>query len=154
MSITVLDPTNEPIKTAFEMARRPESLKGLVLGLIDNGKKNSDYLVRKIANRLEELHGLKGGMKVKKPSPSHAVPEECRKGTGGEVGPGAGRYRRLRFLQLGQCARRNRHGKTGSSHGSHLHGTVHLFGKGHGSGPWSSRLPICRYPSSHQRHLL
>ena len=77
MGITVLDPTNEPIKTAFEMAPRPENLKGLTLGLIDNGKKNSDYLVKKIANRLEELYGLKGGIKVKKPSPSHAVPEDA-----------------------------------------------------------------------------
>ena len=75
MSITVLDPTNEPIKTAFEMAPRPESLKGLTLGLIDNGKKNSDYLVKKIADRLRDLYGLKEGIHVKKPSPSHAVPE-------------------------------------------------------------------------------
>jgi hypothetical protein len=77
MSITVLDPTNEPIKTAFEMAPRPESMKGFTLGLIDNGKKNSDYLVKKIGDRLRELHGLEGVVHVKKPSPSHAVPEDA-----------------------------------------------------------------------------
>mgnify|MGYP006971707778 CR=1 FL=1 len=79
MTITVLDPTNKPIETAFEMAPRPESLKGLTLGLIDNGKKNSDYLVKKIGDRLRELHGLEGGIHVRKPSPSHAIPEDAAK---------------------------------------------------------------------------
>ena len=77
MTITVLDPTNEPIKASFEMAPRPDTLKGLTLGLIDNGKKNSDYLVKKMGDRLKELYGLEGEIHVRKPSPSHAIPEDA-----------------------------------------------------------------------------
>jgi len=79
MTITVLDPTNEPIKTSFKMARRPESFTGLTLGLIDNGKKNSDYLVKKIGGRLRELYDLGGDILVRKPSPSHAIDEDAAK---------------------------------------------------------------------------
>ncbi len=77
MTITVLDPTNEPVKTSFQMARRPDSLKGLTLGLIDNSKKNSDYLVKKIGDRLRDLHQLGKDIMVRKPSPSHAIPEDA-----------------------------------------------------------------------------
>jgi len=77
MPITVLDPTNEPIKAAFDMASRPESLKNLTLGLIDNGKKNSDYLVTKIAAMLKARYGVKTGGHVRKPSPSHGIPEDA-----------------------------------------------------------------------------
>jgi hypothetical protein len=74
MTYIVLDPTNEPVKTTFRKARRPETLEGLRLGLIDNGKKNSDYLVKKISDRLRALHGLSGDILVRKPPPSHAIP--------------------------------------------------------------------------------
>jgi len=77
MTITVLDPTNEPVKTTFELAPRPATLKGLTLGLIDNSKRNSDYLVKKIGQRLKEMHGLGGEVHVKKPSPSHGISEEA-----------------------------------------------------------------------------
>ena len=76
MPITVLDPTNEPIKAAFDMAPRPEGLTGLTLGLIDNGKKNSDYLMKKIAAMLNARYGVKTGRHVRKPSPSHGVVED------------------------------------------------------------------------------
>ncbi len=76
MPITVLDPTNEPIKAAFDMAPRPEGLKNLTLGFIDNGKKNSDYLVKKIGTLLKERHGVKTGRHVRKPSPSHGIAED------------------------------------------------------------------------------
>jgi len=77
MSITVLDPTNAPVKTAFDTAPRPASLKGLTLGLIDNGKRNSDYLLKGIGRRLKDLHGFEGEILLKKPSPSHGVSEDA-----------------------------------------------------------------------------
>ena len=76
MTYTVLDPTNEPIRMTFRPAPRPETLKGLTLGLIDNGKKNSDYLVKKIGTRLRALYGLGGEIHVRKPSPSHAISDD------------------------------------------------------------------------------
>ena len=85
MTYTVLDPTNEPIRTTFKPAPRPETLKGLTLGLIDNGKKNSDYLVKKIGHRLRELYGLSGDIHVRKPSPSHAIPQDMAEALAGKV---------------------------------------------------------------------
>ena len=85
MTYTVLDPTNEPIRTTFKPAPRPETLKGLTLGLIDNGKKNSDYLVKKIGHRLRALYGLSGDIHVRKPSPSHAIPEDMAEELAGKV---------------------------------------------------------------------
>jgi hypothetical protein len=85
MTYIVLDPTNEPVKTTFRKARRPETLKGLRLGLIDNGKKNSDYLVKKISDRLRALHGVRGDILVRKPSPSHAIPQDMAETLAGKV---------------------------------------------------------------------
>ena len=85
MTYIVLDPTNEPIRTTFESAPRPETLKGLTLGLIDNGKKNSDYLVKKIGARLRALYGLGGDIHVRKPSPSHAIPQDMAEELAGRV---------------------------------------------------------------------
>ena len=85
MTFTVLDPTNEPVKTSFKKARRPEALKGLRLGLIDNGKKNSDYLVKKIAERLRALYGIGEEILVRKPSPSHAIPGDMAEELVGKV---------------------------------------------------------------------
>ncbi len=85
MTYTVLDPTNGPVRTTFKPAPRPESLKGLTLGLIDNGKKNSDYLVKKIGARLRELYGLGGEILVRKPSPSHAIPQDIAEDLAGKV---------------------------------------------------------------------
>lgn len=76
MTVIVLDPTNEPVRTSFKKALRPENLAGLTLGLIDNGKKNSDYLVKKIGDRLKGLYNIGGDILVKKPSPSHAIPKD------------------------------------------------------------------------------
>ena len=76
MPITVLDPTNEPIKAAFDRAPRPKSLENLTLGFIDNSKKNSDYLVKKIGALLKERYEVKTGPHVRKPSPSHGISED------------------------------------------------------------------------------
>ena len=85
MSCIVLDPTNGPIRTTFKPAPRPETLKGLTLGLVDNGKKNSDYLVKKIGARLRALYGLGGEIHVRKPSPSHAIPQDVAEELSGKV---------------------------------------------------------------------
>jgi hypothetical protein len=79
MSYIVLDPTDEPLKTSFTLAPRPEKLQGLTLGVIDNGKKNSDYLLKGILERLRAREGLAGQVIVRKPSVSHGIPDEQAK---------------------------------------------------------------------------
>ena len=74
MSYIVLDPTDEPVKTSFTLAPRPEKLAGLTVGIIDNGKKNSDYLLRGILRGLEAGNPPAGSVAVRKPSVSHGIP--------------------------------------------------------------------------------
>jgi hypothetical protein len=79
MSYIVLDPTDEPVKTSFTLAPRPEKLKGLTLGVIENGKKNSDYLLKGILERLRAKEELAGHFYFRKPSVSHGIPvDEAR----------------------------------------------------------------------------
>ena len=74
MGYIVLDPTDEPLKTGFTLAPRPDNLKGMTLGIIDNGKKNSDFLLKGILERLQAKEGLAGHFYVRKPSVSHGIP--------------------------------------------------------------------------------
>jgi hypothetical protein len=76
MSYIVLDPTDEPLKTSFTLAPRPEKLKGVTLGVIDNGKKNSDYLLKGILERLQAKEELAGHFTIRKPSVSHGIPAD------------------------------------------------------------------------------
>jgi hypothetical protein len=76
MAYFVLDPTDEPEKTSFSLAPRPARLDGLNVGVIDNGKKNSDYLLKGILKRLEQAAPLAGQVYVRKPSVSHGIPLE------------------------------------------------------------------------------
>jgi hypothetical protein len=76
MKYTVLDPTDEQRETCFQMARRPANLMGLTLGVIDNGKKNADYILRKVSSRLHDLCGVASTVYVKKPSASNPITGE------------------------------------------------------------------------------
>ena len=59
--IDILDPTktvpasNEPIIYAL----RPKSLEGLRVALVENTKRNSEAVLRKVAETLAALHGMK-----------------------------------------------------------------------------------------------
>ena len=54
-SFQVFDPTAEVKKEDIVFAPRPESLRNLRIGLVDNTKYNSDKLLLKIAAILESL---------------------------------------------------------------------------------------------------
>jgi hypothetical protein len=55
----IFDPTLEAKEENIAFVPRPESLRNLCAGLIDNTKFNSDKLLLKIATILEKNHGLK-----------------------------------------------------------------------------------------------
>jgi len=71
----LFDPTSGPVPREIEVAKRPESLKGLRLGLVDNTKFNSDTLLRKLAERLARRHGMTVAVTNRKRSPSHEIDE-------------------------------------------------------------------------------
>ena len=68
MPIQIYDPTTETGTRRIAYASRPGTLEGLTVGLIDNTKHNSDQLLLRIANILEEKHGTKAHIIRKKKS--------------------------------------------------------------------------------------
>lgn len=77
MKYTVLDPADGPRESGFKLAGRPESLEGITVGVIENGKKNSDYVLKKIVDRLKERYGFASAVYVKKVSASSPIPPEA-----------------------------------------------------------------------------
>jgi hypothetical protein len=75
MKPQLFDPTAAPAARALSLARRPGSLAGLRLGLVDNTKFNSDTLLEKLAERLRARHGAQVTVTRRKRSPSHEIDE-------------------------------------------------------------------------------
>ena len=73
MTVQILDPTTEVAGRRIAYARRPQSLKGLRVGLIDNTKHNSDQLLMRIADILEKEHGTKSRV-IRRKKSSGAAP--------------------------------------------------------------------------------
>ncbi len=76
MSIQIYDPTTEVNSRKINFVPRPQSLKGLRIGLVDNTKHNSDQLLMRIAGILEKEHGAKSHVIRKKKSPGAAPSPE------------------------------------------------------------------------------
>jgi hypothetical protein len=68
MAVQIYDPTTEVAARHINFVRRPQSLKGLRIGLVDNTKHNSDQLLLRIANILQEKHGAKAHLIRRKKS--------------------------------------------------------------------------------------
>jgi hypothetical protein len=75
VSIQILDPTTEVNPRRIAYAARPGTLEGLTIGLVDNTKHNSDQLLLRIANILEEKHGAKAHI-IRKKKTSGSAPHE------------------------------------------------------------------------------
>ena len=73
MAIQIFDPTTEVTERHIAFVRRPKSLEGLRLGLVDNTKHNSDQLLLRIANILEREHGAKAHV-IRRKKSSGAAP--------------------------------------------------------------------------------
>lgn len=54
----ILDPTIATGREDIAYVARPAQLKGLRIGLIENTKKNSEAVLRKVAERLGAAHGM------------------------------------------------------------------------------------------------
>jgi hypothetical protein len=85
MKYTVLEPVDEPVKTGFALALRPDTLDGKSVGIIDNGKRNSDYVLKKLLERLREKFAVSETVMVKKPSASHGISDEAARDLAGKV---------------------------------------------------------------------
>ena len=57
-TIEVLDPTVLPQEESTLLADRPETLNGSIVGLLANGKRNSEELLEHVYEILNEEHNL------------------------------------------------------------------------------------------------
>ena len=63
----ILDPTIATVREPIAYVPRPRSLRGLRIGLIENTKKNSEAILRKVAEKLGAAHGMTVEVLVHKP---------------------------------------------------------------------------------------
>ena len=54
----ILDPTISAARDHIAYSPRPQSLRGLRIGLIDNTRKNSGAVLEKLADHLRSKHGM------------------------------------------------------------------------------------------------
>ena len=73
MTVQIFDPTTEVTGRTIAYARRPKSLNGLRIGLVDNTKHNSEQLLLRIAGILEREHGAKSHI-IRKKKTSGSAP--------------------------------------------------------------------------------
>lgn len=75
MPMEILDPRTAPEGgEALHLNPRPASLKGMRIGFLDNGKRNSRRVLEHLAAALTERHGLAESVIVTKPSHSAGAP--------------------------------------------------------------------------------
>jgi hypothetical protein len=77
MSFAVYNPTSGPTAEKMGMAPRIENLQNGVLGVIDNGKTNSDTVLNRVVSNLAERYSLEDVVTVKKHSVSHAIKDDA-----------------------------------------------------------------------------
>lgn len=69
--IVGLDPTSGPLhEEGGTTAARPDSLDGVVVGLVSNGLGRSDEILDRVAKELEQLQPIARVVRVRKPSVS------------------------------------------------------------------------------------
>jgi hypothetical protein len=74
MSI-LLYPEGSSPEAQYVLAPRPPTLSGLTLGLLINGKRNSDHLLHDIAGLIGERYRLKAVVALTKPSHGRIAPK-------------------------------------------------------------------------------
>jgi len=73
---TLLDPTNERRVQTMERVGRPESLNGLVVGLLDISKPRGDVFLDRLEHRLSEMGA--DVRRFKKPTFTKPAPVDLR----------------------------------------------------------------------------
>jgi hypothetical protein len=73
-TLTILVPVNEVEPRRAQLARRPASLRGLRLAVLENGKPNSDRLLQALIADLETADGVKVTAFERKPAIGKLAP--------------------------------------------------------------------------------
>jgi hypothetical protein len=73
--VTILDPTVQALPDSTSMAPRPQSLEGVTLGLLANGKRNSDEMLRNVCSLLQDIYQFKEVVELNKRDVSRPAPQ-------------------------------------------------------------------------------
>jgi hypothetical protein len=73
-SVRVVNPVAATSTSAIAPASHPTSLEGQVLGVVINGKEYSEIVLRRVADRLRERHGLRDVLWWDKRFPAKPAP--------------------------------------------------------------------------------
>ena len=65
--LDIMDPTIPTARESIDYAPRPRDFTGLRIGLIENTKKNSEEVLRAVAEKLERRYGMTIEVLVHKP---------------------------------------------------------------------------------------
>ena len=76
MTLTVLDPTVAPLPADGVIAERPDTLDGVRLGLLANGKLNSEEMLTALHDVLADRFAFAGVVERNKMNASRPCPEE------------------------------------------------------------------------------
>jgi hypothetical protein len=132
--LDILDPTISTPREPIEYAARPTRLKGLRIGLLENTRRNSEAMLRRLARNLEVVHGMKLEAVVHKHQrfQLHEGPRRFHHRRG----------RRLRGMLVGQFARRHHSRESGDSGDFHRDGRFRFDRTGDGCAVGRPRLPV------------
>lgn len=76
MGLIVLDPVYREERERHRLARALPSLEGRTVGLLDNGKRNSDRLLDFVEEALRRDYGVREVVRVRKRDPSRPASPE------------------------------------------------------------------------------
>jgi hypothetical protein len=76
MPITVLNPTSAADAQPVRLARRLETFHGALVGVLDNGKVNTDHIFRFVEGGLRERYGVREVIWRRKHNFSRPAPPE------------------------------------------------------------------------------
>ena len=76
MSITVYNPSSKPAPEVLKNATRKTTLKGGILGIIDNSKPNSDTVLKRVADQLKARFEVNEVIWSRKPTASLPITDD------------------------------------------------------------------------------
>lgn len=76
MSITVYNPSSKPAPEVLKTATRKTTLKGGILGIIDNSKPNSDTVLKRVADQLKARFEVNEVIWSRKPTASLPITDD------------------------------------------------------------------------------
>ncbi len=76
MTLQLIDPTISTSDHVVPSATRLESLDGVVIGLLDNGKTHGRLILARVAENLGRKYKIAGTLPLRKPTVSMPLPED------------------------------------------------------------------------------